>query len=167
MGSQQHKLLESTTTPEIPGQKEKGKSASKDVDGADAPASHVTPHAGGQGFFGGTSASAAVGGAGAGLGLPPTPYRTGRSPSQGSLMSPVRKTPPGGAGGLPPMTPVNSGVCGVEREQVLSAWKKGIENQVSIIHEQLIDSARKCSARSRSRSPPPEFSSAEKVTFPL
>jgi len=130
---------------------QKSKSATKDGEGG---AVHITPPAGGQGFFGGGPASAA----GAGLGLPPTPYRAGRSPAAGS---PVRKTPPGNCG-LPPMTPGNGGVCGAEREQVLSAWKKGIENQVSIIHEQLIDSARKGSARSRSRSPPP--GSTEKVS---
>ena len=129
-----------------------------DAKGPEGGVSHVTPPAGGQGFFGGGTPGGPGGAAGAGLGLPPTPYRAGRSPAAGS---PVRRTPPGNCG-LPPMTPGNGGVCGAEREQVLSAWKKGIENQVSIIHEQLIDSARKGSVRSRSRSPPP--SSVEMVS---
>jgi hypothetical protein len=132
---------------------QKRKSDAKDPEGGVlhvTHVTHVTPPAGGHGFFGGGTPGG-PGAAGAGLGLPPTPYRAGRSPAAGS---PVRRTPPGNCG-LPPMTPGNGGVCGVEREQVLSAWKKGIENQVSIIHEQLIDSARKGSARSRSRSPPP------------
>lgn len=122
-----------------------------DAKGPEGGVPHVTPSVGGEGFFGGGTPGGPGGVAGAGLGLPPTPYRAGRSPAAGS---PVRRTPPGNCG-LPPVTPGNGGVCGAEREQVLSAWKKGIENQVSIIHEQLIDSARKGSARSRSRSPPP------------
>jgi len=136
----------------MPRQQEKESSPAAATPVHKAIPSHATPPVGGQAFFGGV--------VGAGLGLPPTPYRTGRSPQPCSLMSPVRKTPPGG-GGLPPMTPVDGDIGGVEREQVLSAWKKGIDNQVSIIHQQLIDSARKCTARSRSRSPPP--GSAEKV----
>ena len=112
--------------------------------------SHATPPGGGPAIQGGginagasLAADGARGGAGAGL---------------GSASSPVRSTPPSPA--LPPATPVLAGT-GCEREQVLSAWKKGIETQVSIIHEKLVDSARKgSSARSRSRSPPPPPSAA-------
>lgn len=125
--------------------------------------SHVTPPPGGQAFFGGGVCTPGAGQAPL-CGLPPTPYRVGRSPPPGSLASPVRRTPPGGGNGLPPMTPVAQGSRGGGadaaeplREHVLTAWKKGIEDQVSLIHEKLIDSARKGSARSRSRSrsPPP------------
>ena len=103
---------------------------------------HLTPPPGGRAFLGGSTSGASPGAAAAfvdsraGLGgnrpTPTlTPYRLSRSPPSllhGSFMSPVRKTPPG--------------------------WKKGIEDQVSLINEKLIDSARK-GGRSRSRSPPP------------
>lgn len=107
---------------------------------------HLTPPPGGRAFLGGSTSGASPGAevidsrAGLGGNRPTptlTPYRLSRSPPSlihGSFMSPVRKTPPG--------------------------WKKGIEDQVSLINEKLIDSARK-GARSRSRSPPP--ASAEEV----
>jgi hypothetical protein len=137
--------------------------------------SHVTPPPGGQAFFGGAACTPGGGWTKADggnlIGLPPTPYRAGRSPPPGSFASPVRRTPPGGGSGLPPMTPVAQGSRGPDaaeplREQVLTAWKKGIEDQVSLIHEKLIDSARKGSARSRSRSPAPGGGDEVKVRAP-
>ena len=112
--------------------------------------SHATPPGGGPAIQGG--------GTNAGASLAADVARGGAGAGAGAASSPARSTPPSPA--LPPATPVLAGT-GCEREQVLSAWKKGIETQVSIIHEKLVDSARKgSSARSRSRSPLPPPSAA-------
>ncbi|EKX47000.1 hypothetical protein GUITHDRAFT_107347 [Guillardia theta CCMP2712] len=78
-------------------------------------------------------------------------YRSSSSPnrsqvdsSQLEVSSPIMRSPSS-------RSPTNRGLSRAQSREVLAEWKKGIEEKVSTIHEQLTDSARK---RFLSKSPP-------------